>query len=92
MVCALLDLDNGHVSLECETSDMAALMAAIETRYGRLKVTPMAVSAVYHFGDSRFTYSDDWAEPCLISGSPAGDAILRQLFLDLTSAERTASR
>ncbi len=92
MEISLLALPDGHLSLEFGTSDLAAVAAAIRNRYGEPAVTRHLASAEYRFGGCSFTFQNEWDDPCMISGSPEGDAVLRALADAIDSAGRRTKR
>jgi hypothetical protein len=84
MAIELLMLADGHCSLEFAPEDMAAVRKAIITLHGKPTVQWHAVCADIRFGGCNFTFQDEWDDPCLISGSDEGDALLRELHARLT--------
>lgn len=79
MPATLLRLSDGHYSLEFAATDAALLMTLIRQAYGAPDIRRYPACTSYHFGRSHFTFADDWNEPCLISSSAEGDAILQLL-------------
>jgi hypothetical protein len=80
MAVKLLTLSTGHVSLEFEPADLTRVAAAIRDRYGVAATQQFSpFTAKLAFGGCEFTFHDEWDEPCLISGSAEGDAILQAL-------------
>jgi hypothetical protein len=84
MAVTLLSLSNGHLSLEFEPSDMTVVASAIRRRFGEPVRKAHVISAEYRFGGASFVFQNEWDDPCLISGSDEGDAILKQLHDALT--------
>ena len=66
-------------SLEFAPEDKADVWAAIQELFGQLEITPEVVSATVLFGGERFTYQDEWDDPCLISSSTRGKEFLERL-------------
>jgi hypothetical protein len=80
-------LDGGsHVSLELEEADLEPLGRLIRERYPEATCRWEGIFKVYSFGGCEFTFYDEWDDPCLISNSDNGDALLRSLQADLASA------
>ena len=75
------------MSLEFQDEDRRALTTAIRERFGRLDIDVLPGASVCRFGGSDFTFYDQWGEPCLISGSEHGDALLQLLLADLSPDE-----
>jgi hypothetical protein len=74
----LLPLSSGRVSLEFAPSELGAVLAALargETVHRKRLATHEDVVA----RGERFVLYDEWEEPCLISMTEAGDAILRSI-------------
>lgn len=79
MSISLLELANGRVSLEFEESDFSVIVKTIRDIHGVPNKTLKATYTEYQFEGSRFLFQNEWEEPCLISTSAKGDAILRFL-------------
>jgi hypothetical protein len=79
MAITLLRLPTGHCSLEFASSDLPFVASAIRARYGAPVVRRYPACADHRFGGCSFTFQNEWDDPCLISESDAGDAILREL-------------
>lgn len=86
MALTLLPLSNGHYSLEFEPTDLPSVASAIRDHYGVPDKRQYPTSAEYRFGGCSFTFQNEWDDPCLISGSAAGDEILRNLHNALDTA------
>lgn len=87
MAVTLLELANDHVSLEFEPEDIDAVGAAIREQFGQPNIVRYPFSADYRFGGCSFVFQNEWDDPCLISGSVEGDAILRLLHQTLLSRD-----
>jgi hypothetical protein len=79
MTVTLLSLSNGRSSLEFATSDLPLVAAAIRDRFGDPEQRPYPTSTHYCIGGCSFVFQNEWDDPCLISGSVAGDQILTEL-------------
>ena len=66
-------------SLEFAPEDRVDVWAAIQALFGESQIIPGVVSADVLFGGERFTYQDEWDDPCLISSSARGQAFLERL-------------
>ncbi|AZV76695.1 hypothetical protein EBB79_01455 [Parasedimentitalea marina] len=80
----LLDIQNGHFSLEFELEDRPCVASAIKERYGIPEETMHIMCTEYYFGGSQFVFQDEWDAPCLISTSHNGNQILKMLHVALT--------
>ncbi|MCM8729428.1 hypothetical protein ACFO8O_00405 [Hephaestia sp. GCM10023244] len=74
----LIELDAGNVSLEYRPEDAAVVRRRLGEA-GRLRVTKAATHDVISVAGMRFIAMNDWDEPCLISQSTAGAALLRSI-------------
>src|SRR3546814_2554213 len=74
----LIELDAGNVSLEYRPEDEAVVKRRLGEA-GRLRVTKAATHDVISVAGMRFIAMNDWDEPCLISQSIAGAALLRSI-------------
>ncbi len=83
----LLTCDNGVLSLEFEPSDMDGVRAVIIRQFGALTVERRVISSEVHFGGESFTFQNEWDDPCLITSTENGRAILRRLYDDLIAIE-----
>lgn len=79
MSISLLELANGRVSLEFEESDFSVIVQTIRDIHGLPNKTLKTTYTEYQFGGSRFLFQNEWEDPCLISTSVDGDAILKSL-------------
>lgn len=82
MAVTLLNVD-AHVSLEFDPSDFDAVRACIDAPYPDWTVTPAGIATIIGFGGERFTYQNEWDDPCLISSSTRGDELLRNIYTAL---------
>ncbi|WP_262027479.1 hypothetical protein [Microvirga sp. Mcv34] len=74
---SLLRLGSGHYSLEFRSEDAPFIQAAIRELFGEPRqLNEYAVSATVTIGNADFTYYYEWDDPCLISSSSEGDAVL----------------
>lgn len=80
MTATLLDLPDGHLSLEFETADVPAVRALIRDRYGPPDVEQGVALSVLRFGGAEFVFQNEWDDPCLIASTIEGDRILRELL------------
>jgi hypothetical protein len=76
-----------HLSLEFEVSDLSRVGPCIRELYPTTTSRWAGTVKVYSFGGCEFVFQNEWADPCLISNSNEGDAILRSLHFQLTSDE-----
>jgi hypothetical protein len=74
----LLELSTGDVSLEFKPREAKPLLRRLE-EFGRVRSSPHAVHDLLKVGKIELIYYHEWDEPCLISTSPAGSALLREL-------------
>jgi hypothetical protein len=82
-----------HLSLEIESDSLDAVRAYLREAYSDLTSTRAGISAIVEFGGESFTFQNEWDDPCLISGSRGGDALLRAVhahFSRVEPSERTA--
>jgi hypothetical protein len=84
MAVTILRLDNGHTSLEFAPSELSSVAASIQKLFGLPEQHRHILTTEYRFGGSRFTFQNEWDDPCLISGTVEGDEILKQLWAELT--------
>ena len=83
----LLACDNDILSLEFEPDDMDVVRAAIVRQFGALAVDRRVISSEVHFGGESFTFQNEWDDPCLITSTDGGRAMLRRLYDDLVVSE-----
>jgi hypothetical protein len=77
----LLDLPDGHLSLEVASNDRNKVTETIIRLFGKPRIELLAPSGSIHFfGGAEFIFQDERDDPCLMSRSDEGDAILRQLI------------
>lgn len=79
MVFRLLDLKSGNLSLEFEVDEIGILADKIRQTFGGARRIPQITYTEYVFGGATFIFQNEWEDPCLISLSPEGGAILRDL-------------
>lgn len=84
MPVTLLKVDD-HFSLEFEESDLKRIGRCIGTMYPDANSRPDGIFKVYTFGGCEFAFQNEWDDPCLVSDSNDGDAILRMLHARLQS-------
>jgi hypothetical protein len=70
---------NGHLSLEFENSDLAAIRDHIRARHPDVETEFAGIATIVRFGGEEFTFQNEWDDPCLISGSAKGDEFLRDI-------------
>lgn len=75
-----------HLSLEFEDGDLRRVGRCIRARYPDAGSRWAGFFRVHTFGGWEFVFQNEWDDPCLISNSNEGDAILRSLHGELTSA------
>lgn len=75
-----------HLSLEFEDGDLQRVGLSIRELYPNASSYWAGIFKVYSFGGCEFTFQNEWDDPCLISNSDDGDAILRSLHAQLTNA------
>lgn len=85
MAFSLLPLPGGGYSLGFEEAELPAVKSLIQERYGAPHVRDYVATLGLDFGGCRFTFQNDWGDPCLISGDPEGGAILQALYAELTA-------
>ena len=89
MTIRLLKLKDGDMSLEFDEGDMDVLVTAIHERFGGIRtVRKLAVHDLVEFGGEQFIYYHEW-DPCLISQSPKGVEMLREILLHQAASPKT---
>ncbi|MFK8252158.1 hypothetical protein [Ancylobacter terrae] len=84
-MAALLNLPNGHVSLEFRASDMASIGKLLRKLHGKPSIVQHPTFSEYQFVGFSLIFQNEWDDPCLISSSNEGDQALHMLR-DLLSA------
>lgn len=79
MAVRILELPNGHVSLEFEPDEVLAVVRAIQQIWGAPEMTAYVASQSVEFGGCKFVFQNEWHDPCLISLTAEGNPLLRQL-------------
>jgi hypothetical protein len=74
----LLEVGN-HLSLEIDPGQLDAVRSYIRQTYPELRSSRAGIAATVSFAGCDFLFQNDWDDPCLISGSTEGDAILRSI-------------
>ena len=74
----LIELDTGNVSLEYSAKEAAAVKRRLR-RAGVVSIAKAATYDVVSVGGMSFIAMNEWDEPCLISQSSAGAALLREI-------------
>ncbi len=87
----LIELDAGNVSLEYRREDAGVVRRRLGEA-GRLRVTKAATHDVISVAGMKFIAMNDWNEPCLISQSIAGAALLRSIVAPRENRQAVASR
>jgi len=87
MAATLLALSSGHYSLEFGPDDLDAVRLAIRALYGRPESDGNPFITTLRFGGASFAYQNEWDDPCIVSGSSEGDAILKGLHAHLAESE-----
>lgn len=75
----ILELSNGHCSLEFAPDDIPEIRKAIQVIWGDPRSGSYVASQSVEFGGCKFVYQNEWDDPCLISLSIEGNPLLRQL-------------
>jgi hypothetical protein len=76
-----------HLSLEFEEADLDRVRQCIRQLYPATTSRRAGIATLYSFGGCEFVFQNEWEDPCLISKSHEGDAILQTLHARLTSDE-----
>ena len=79
----ILELNNGHVSLEFGEKDVSLVAMTATKLFGEVSHKPYIMAAEVYFGGAKFTYQDEWNDPCLISNTDLGDACLRRVYEEM---------
>ncbi len=79
MTVSLLELSEGGCSLEFEPEDLPAVKAAIHALFGKVRIESHVITSTVRFGGEDFTFQNEWDDPCLITSTAAGEAMLRRL-------------
>ena len=72
----VLELNSERVSLEFARDEFPTIMSRLRRR-GKVSRRQEASFDILEVRGEEFILMDEWDEPCLLSRSPAGDAILR---------------
>ena len=72
----VLELSSDRLSLEFSRDEFPTIMSRLQRR-GKVTRRQEATFDVLEVHGEEFVLMDEWDEPCLLSKSPAGDAILR---------------
>jgi len=83
MNIALLELRNGHLSLEFDEDDIPEVAKAIRALFGKADQKQYIMASEVTFGGATFTFQNEWQDPCLISAMLLGDQCLRQIHAKL---------
>ena len=84
MSITLLELSTGHLSLEFEEDDIPEVKEAIKTLFAKASQKKYGMASEVQFGETTFTFQNEWQDPCLISSSHEADQCLRQIHEKLT--------
>lgn len=68
-----------RLSLEFDSSDIDAVRSHIRQRYSDVRSEVAGIATVVTIEGEAFTFQNEWDDPCLISGSARGDALLRAI-------------
>jgi hypothetical protein len=80
-----LRLNDGRLSLEFASGHKPIVRMAIAEVYGLPeKKTEYTTFTIYRIGNAELIYRDEWEDPCLISGSDEGDAVLTAVIQRLS--------
>ena len=80
MVARVLEFTETSVSLEYAADDVPAVKKAIRDLYGEPReLADHGTSTEIEIGGEKFAFQDEWDDPCLISNSVKGSAILREI-------------
>jgi len=86
MAYSLSILSGGHCSFDFTESDIPAVAAAIK----ELFFEPIEIKGIManelRFGEARFTFYNEWNDPCIISSCQVGNNCLKKLHSHLLSA------
>lgn len=83
MAISIQQLSGGAASLEFSPTDAAAVRAASAARYGKMRRRWFVLASEVAFGGERFTFQNQWNDPCLISRSQRGVEMLERIADDL---------
>ena len=87
MAARLDRLGGGHYCLNFDVGDAPEIRATILELYGPPQpLSDHVVAATICIGNAELTYYFEWDEPCLISRSPVGDAVLEAIAQHLDRA------
>lgn len=84
MAVAIIELADGCCSLEFAGSDFGELRERIGQRWGEVSAGPYMTMQTVTFGGQDFVYQSEWDDPCLLSRTAQGAALLRQLAQDMS--------
>ena len=87
MTIRILELRNGHISLEFDTNDIPVVAAGIKSLFGDATQEQFVLCSSIGFGGSEFIFQNEWDDPCLISTTVEGDECLRRLHGQLTDRQ-----
>jgi hypothetical protein len=75
----ILELDSGRLSLEFSPDETDSVFAGLRAVAGRAPLSrhAFATHELIGIGPENIILMSDWDEPCLISQTQAGDALLR---------------
>lgn len=66
-----------YLSLEFAIDDLAPVLTFVRDSYPDFKAKSAGIATIIRFGGEKFTFQSEWDDPCLISSSTKGDALLR---------------
>ncbi len=84
MSATILELSNGHCSLEFAESYLPSVMMGIQKLWGESITGPYVASQSVRFGGCDFVFQIEWDDPCLIACSDEGSLMLRRLAVLLS--------
>ena len=85
MASRILELSNGHVSLEFEEEDIPSIRKSVARLFSEVTQKQFVMASSVGFGGEEFAFQNEWNDPCLISGTALGDVHLRRIHADLES-------
>ena len=74
----IIEMASNNVSLEFGPSELDAVLSGLRG-YGQLRREARTTYELLTVDGEQFIFENEWDEPCLISKSARGDAMLREL-------------
>ena len=83
MAISLLQVGE-HISLDYDSSDHQTVRDFIREQFPEVSTKPVGIAIIVSFGGEQFTFQHYWDDPCLISSTDGGDALLRHIHTQLS--------